>query len=153
MDKRGRTALHIAATNGHQHLVTLLMGQGAELGAKDRDGLTPLHASAKAGHLEVAKLLVEAGASTEDKTIEGKTPITFAVANEHVDVYFYLVNKKHDSYKLLEDKKFILDLSSLSKKHDHKPLEEFILLSPAPVDIATKLAHSLLILSDKEVLV
>ncbi|XP_064110745.1 serine/threonine-protein phosphatase 6 regulatory ankyrin repeat subunit C-like isoform X2 [Macrobrachium nipponense] len=150
MDKRGRTAMHIAATNGHPHLVTLLMGQGAELGAKDRDGLTPLHYSAKAGHLEVAKVLVEAGANPEDKSNEDKTPITFAVSNEHVDVYNYLINKKHDSYKLLADKKFILDLSALAKKHDHKPLEEFILLSPAPVDIATKLAHSLLILSDKE---
>lgn len=53
----------------------------------------------------VVKLLVEAGASPEDKSTEGKTPITFAVASEHVDVYSYLINKKHDSYKLLEDKK------------------------------------------------
>lgn len=51
------------------------------------------------------KLLVEAGASTEDKSSEGKTPIVLAVSSEHVDVYHYLINKKHDSYKLLEDKK------------------------------------------------
>lgn len=41
------------------------------------------------------------------------------------------------------------DLTLMSKKHDHKPLEEFVLLSPAPVDLATKLSHALLILSDK----
>ncbi|XP_069167057.1 serine/threonine-protein phosphatase 6 regulatory ankyrin repeat subunit B [Procambarus clarkii] len=150
MDKRGRTGLHLAAMHGHYHLVALLMGQGAELGAKDRDGLTPLHYSARAGQLEVVKLLVEAGASPEDKSTEGKTPITFAVASEHVDVYNYLINKKHDSYKLLEDKKYVHDLTLMSKKHGHSPLEEFILLSPAPVDLATKLAHTLLILSDKE---
>ncbi|XP_069948336.1 serine/threonine-protein phosphatase 6 regulatory ankyrin repeat subunit B-like [Cherax quadricarinatus] len=150
MDKRGRTGLHLAAMHGHYHLVALLMGQGAELGSKDRDGLTPLHYCARAGHLEVVKLLVEAGASPEDKSVEGKTPITFAVASEHVDVYNYLINKKHDSYKLLEDKKYVHDLTLMSKKHNHSPLEEFILLSPAPVDLATKLAHTLLILSDKE---
>ncbi|XP_042235992.1 serine/threonine-protein phosphatase 6 regulatory ankyrin repeat subunit B-like, partial [Homarus americanus] len=149
MDKRGRTGLHLAAMHGHYHLVALLMGQGAELGAKDRDGLGPLHYCARAGHLEVVKLLVEAGASPEDKSVEGKTPITFAVSSEHVDVYNYLINKKHDSYKLLEDKKYVHDLTLMSKKHNHSPLEEFILLSPAPVDLATKLAHTLLILSDK----
>lgn len=37
----------------------------------------------------------------------------------------------------------------MSKKHNNSPLEEFILLSPAPVDLATKLAHTLLNLSDK----
>lgn len=70
-----------------------------------QDGLTPLHYCARAGHLEVVKLLVEAGASPGDKSVEGKTPIVLAVASEHVDVYNYLINKKHDSYKLLEDKK------------------------------------------------
>lgn len=67
--------------------------------------MTPLHYCARAGHLEVVKLLVEAGASPGDKSVEGKTPIVLAVASEHVDVYNYLINKKHDSYKLLEDKK------------------------------------------------
>lgn len=38
VDKRGRTGLHLAAMRGHYHLVALLMGQGAELGAKDRVG-------------------------------------------------------------------------------------------------------------------
>ncbi|XP_063885899.1 serine/threonine-protein phosphatase 6 regulatory ankyrin repeat subunit C-like isoform X3 [Scylla paramamosain] len=150
VDKRGRTGLHLAAMRGHYHLVALLMGQGAELGAKDRDGLTPLHYCARAGHLEVVKLLVDAGASPMDKSIEGKTPIVLAVASEHVDVYNYLINKKHDSYKLLEDKKYVHDLTLMSKKHNHSPLEEFILLSPAPIDLATKLAHTLLILSEKE---
>ncbi|XP_050688189.1 serine/threonine-protein phosphatase 6 regulatory ankyrin repeat subunit C-like isoform X2 [Eriocheir sinensis] len=150
VDKRGRTGLHLAAMRGHYHLVALLMGQGAELGAKDRDGLTPLHYCARAGHLEVVKLLVEAGASPGDKSVEGKTPIVLAVASEHVDVYNYLINKKHDSYKLLEDKKFVHDLTLMSKKHNNSPLEEYILLSPAPVDLATKLAHTLLNLSDKE---
>lgn len=37
----------------------------------------------------------------------------------------------------------------MSKKHNNSPLEEYILLSPAPVDLATKLAHTLLNLSDK----
>ena len=35
-DKKGRTGLHIAANNGHYDMVALLMGQGVELGAKDR---------------------------------------------------------------------------------------------------------------------
>ena len=52
-----------------------------------------------------------------DKSIEGKTPIVFAVASEHVDVYNYLINKKHDSYKLLEDKKVSTLLTSFFWPH------------------------------------
>ena len=34
-DTRGRTALHLAATNGHYDMVSLLIGQGANINAMD----------------------------------------------------------------------------------------------------------------------
>ncbi|KAL7641411.1 UNVERIFIED_CONTAM: hypothetical protein RMT77_008551 [Armadillidium vulgare] len=149
-DKRGRTSLHIASTHGHYNMVALLISNGAELGAKDKDGWTPVHAAANAGHVDVVRLLIEAGAPPDDETYEQKPPIFFSVASEHVNVYNYLIQQKHNSYKLLGDRKFVHDLTVMSKKYEHQPLQEFILVSPAPVDLATKLAHTLMILSDKE---
>ena len=35
-DKRGRTALMLAAANGHLDMVTLLVGQGADINASDK---------------------------------------------------------------------------------------------------------------------
>lgn len=37
-----------------------------------------------------------------------------------------------------------------SKNHNNRPLEEFILVSPAPVDTAAKLSNILIVLSNKE---
>ena len=37
-DKEERTGLHIAASHGRHNMVALMMGQGAELGAKDKVG-------------------------------------------------------------------------------------------------------------------
>jgi len=35
-DRRGRTGLMLAAANGHQDMVTLLVGQGADINATDK---------------------------------------------------------------------------------------------------------------------
>ena len=34
-DNDGRTTLHLAAANGHKDLLTILIGQGAEIDAQD----------------------------------------------------------------------------------------------------------------------
>jgi len=37
-----------------------------------------------------------------------------------------------------------------SKNHNNRPIEEFVLVSPAPVDTAAKLSNILTVLSNKE---
>ena len=60
-DSRGRTCLHVSAMHGHQDMVQVLLGQGAELNAKDKGGWLPLHYAAKSGYLNTVKLLVDNG--------------------------------------------------------------------------------------------
>lgn len=50
----------------------------------------------------------------------------------------------------MEDKKFVYNLMICSKNHNNRPIEEFILVSPAPVDTAAKLSYIFINLSSKE---
>ncbi|XP_020288603.1 ankyrin-1 isoform X5 [Pseudomyrmex gracilis] len=149
-DRYGKTGLHIAATHGHYQMVEVLLGQGAEINATDKNGWTPLHCAARAGHLDVVKLLVESGASPKSETNLGCAPIWFAASEGHNDVLKYLMEKEHDTYALMEDRRFVYNMMVCSKSHNNKPIEEFVLVSPAPVDTAAKLSNIYMKLSEKE---
>ncbi len=56
-DYDGRTALHLAASEGHLGIVRLLIERGANVNIVDRWGATPLSNATGHGHDEVAKLL------------------------------------------------------------------------------------------------
>ncbi|KAK0175380.1 hypothetical protein PV327_009132 [Microctonus hyperodae] len=149
-DRYGKTGLHIAATHGHYQMVEVLLGQGAEINATDKNGWTPLHCAARAGYLEVVKLLVESGASPKSETNLGSAPIWFAASEGHNDVLKYLMEKEHDTYALMEDRRFVYNMMVCSKSNNNKPIEEFVLVSPAPVDTAAKLSNIYIKLSEKE---
>ena len=59
------------------------------------------------------------------------------------------MHKEHDTYSLMEDKRFVFNLMVVSKSHNNRPIEEFILVSPAPVDTAAKLSNIYINLSTK----
>ncbi|XP_012062616.1 PREDICTED: serine/threonine-protein phosphatase 6 regulatory ankyrin repeat subunit A [Atta cephalotes] len=149
-DRYGKTGLHIAATHGHYQMVEVLLGQGAEINATDKNGWTPLHCAARAGHLDVVKLLVESGGSPKTETNLGCAPIWFAASEGHNDVLKYLMEKEHDTYALMDDRRFVYNMMVCSKSHNNKPIEEFVLVSPAPVDTAAKLSNIYMKLSEKE---
>ncbi|XP_046663670.1 LOW QUALITY PROTEIN: serine/threonine-protein phosphatase 6 regulatory ankyrin repeat subunit A [Homalodisca vitripennis] len=149
-DRHGKTGLHIAATHGHYQMVEVLLGQGAEINATDKNGWTPLHCAARAGCFDVVRLLVESGASPKSETNYGSAPIWFAAQEGHNDVLEYLLTKEHDTYNLMEDRRFVYNLMVCSKKNNDKPMQEFILVSPAPVDTAAKLSSIYMNLSNKE---
>ncbi|XP_046389393.1 ankyrin-3 [Ischnura elegans] len=149
-DRHGKTGLHIAATHGHYQMVEVLLGQGGEINATDKNGWTPLHCAARAGFYDVVKLLVESGASPKSETNYGMPPIWFAASEGHNDVLEYLMGKEHDTYQLMEDKRFVYNLMVCSKNYNNKPIEYFVLVSPAPVDTAAKLSNTFMTLSTKE---
>lgn len=52
-------ALHIAAQEGHNEIVQILINAGANVNAINNYGSTPLHCAAEARHVEVARILIE----------------------------------------------------------------------------------------------
>jgi ankyrin repeat protein len=54
--------LLIAAENGHEKVVKVLLDSGAEKEAKEKGGRTALHIAAQKGHERIVTLLQESGA-------------------------------------------------------------------------------------------
>ncbi|KAK2157499.1 hypothetical protein LSH36_190g04012 [Paralvinella palmiformis] len=125
-DKRGRTGLHLAASNGHLDMVALLLGQGADIDVYDKVS------------------------SPKYETKDGKVPICYAAAFNHAEVLSYLMKKGHDTHILMEDKKFTFDLMVVGKQSNNACIEEFILVSKAPVETAVKLSQQFRLLAIKE---
>ncbi|MHB9147046.1 MAG: ankyrin repeat domain-containing protein [Candidatus Amoebophilus sp.] len=80
-----------AAKNGDIELVKYLIGQGAEVNAKDNNGRTVLLIAAFNGRLATVKWLLENGASLEEKDKYGFTALLLAAVNGHIDTLKWLL--------------------------------------------------------------
>ncbi|XWS73658.1 hypothetical protein CRYUN_Cryun02cG0147600 [Craigia yunnanensis] len=85
-DSEGRTALHMAAANGHLGIVEYLIGNGADVNASNVENNTPLHWACLNGHVEVVKKLVLSGANVSLLNSHERTPIDEAVSMGKMDV-------------------------------------------------------------------
>lgn len=85
--------LREAASNGNLARVKQLLGEGADVNAKDNSGLTPLHFAVIGGHEDVFELLISKGANVDSKGNMGQTPFTLAVINKRKAVADHLISK------------------------------------------------------------
>ncbi len=79
--RTGWTPLIIAAGEGHETIVNLLLEKGAELDAKDKKGLTAMLTAGRNGRLRMAAQLIRKGADTSIQDNTGKN--IFAYAQQH----------------------------------------------------------------------
>ena len=87
-----QTALHLAATNGHARMVTLLLDEAdAEVDHVDKDKWSPLMYAAFNGHTEAAGRLLAAGASVDLTNEYGMTALKLAAGRNHQDIVKLLV--------------------------------------------------------------
>ncbi|KAK0606629.1 hypothetical protein LWI29_001743 [Acer saccharum] len=85
-DSQGRTALHMAAANGHLGIVEYLISRGVDVNASNEEKNTPLHWACLNGHIEVVKKLILAGANVSILNSHEQTLIDEAVSRGKIDV-------------------------------------------------------------------
>lgn len=123
-DYDGRTALHVASSDGYLDIVQILVDFGANINLRDHLGFTPIMSAIQVGHEHVRKYLVSRGAelSERDATVkqvkndvEDGTLKTLYVLPDHVPVV-----------STADEKNWRLELTSLAcvyaKKGDLKGL-------------------------------
>jgi hypothetical protein len=94
-DSYGRTALSLAACQGHEEVVKLLLAKdGVDINSKDSDGLTALSWAVDRGHEAVVKLLLaKDGVDINSKNSDGLTALSKAVGRGHEAVVKLLLGK------------------------------------------------------------
>lgn len=66
-EKDGRTALMLAAANGHLPIIEMLLKMGAQPDLQDKNGRTALMQSSLKGHGQVTAVLLRGGSNTKLK--------------------------------------------------------------------------------------
>ncbi|MQL76230.1 hypothetical protein Taro_008631, partial [Colocasia esculenta] len=85
-DSEGRTALHMAAANGHLEIVEYLIRNGVDVNASNAENNTPLHWACLNGHIEVVKALILGGADVSRLNRHERSAVDEAVARGKLEV-------------------------------------------------------------------
>lgn len=97
--KRGNTALHIAAYYGHLETVKLLAEKGPGiLNKRDKAGRTPFFFAAQNGHIETARFLLKYSLEHGDEEVlkgqnDGRTSLSKAAGRGHVEIVKLLLEE------------------------------------------------------------
>ncbi|KAJ6190416.1 hypothetical protein N7519_000437 [Penicillium mononematosum] len=90
------SALQLAAGNGHEKAVHVLLGMGADIAVTNSFQETALHYAARGGQEKVTRLLLERGADVTALTISRKTALHYAVLSRNEAVVKLLLEKGVD---------------------------------------------------------
>jgi ankyrin repeat protein len=82
---RDSTPLQVAAEQGREEIVPLLLARGADRSLRDKNGRTPLHLAAAYGHDRIVQSLLTPDA-VDAPDAHGMTPLALAASAGHLDV-------------------------------------------------------------------
>jgi ankyrin repeat protein len=90
-DNRGWTPLMLAAFNGRDEIIDMLIQNNADVNSLDQGGNSALHWAAFGGHLSSAKRLIEHHARINEQNSFGWTPLIEATARNHLNIVTLLI--------------------------------------------------------------
>lgn len=92
-NRRGETALMLAALHGHLDSVRLLVEKGAQV---NRKGWAPLHYAAVNGNLDVLRYLLDQHAYLDAESPNRTTPLMMSARHAHTDAVRLLIEAGAD---------------------------------------------------------
>ena len=108
------TPLYLAAKNGYDEVIKLLLRYGANVHAMGNQRWTALHVAAANGHLPATHVLLDHHADTHVQDDYGKTPLHCALENGHLEVALCLIKRSGDQN--IRDDRNITPLHLASEK-------------------------------------
>jgi ankyrin repeat protein len=98
INQKGGTALKIAAFEGHDEVVRVLLEKGAKVDIITQGETLykyqALHLAAKSGHVAIVQVLIDAKADVNARDEFGNTPIIIAAAHNHLNVVNFLLTEE-----------------------------------------------------------
>ena len=98
-DNNGNTPLHMATTQGHAEIISILLQAKADVNAKNNEGVTPLQFATQENHAEVISVLVKMGANVNATNNNGGIPLHTAAVIGNAEVISVLVQAGADVHK------------------------------------------------------
>ncbi|XP_056124240.1 ankycorbin isoform X3 [Rhinichthys klamathensis goyatoka] len=116
LDSEGKSALHVAATQGQAECLAVILAHGADVSLQDASGFTALHLAAKNNHPECAKKLLQTKCVVDAPDSSGKMALHHAAASGNAVIVQLLC--EHKCQVNLEDLDGLTPLL-LSARHAH----------------------------------
>lgn len=123
----GHSPLYEAASLGHNGIARSLINAGSDINARNDMGRTPLHAAAGNGHVHVIRQLLERGAKIDVVDDQGVSPLDLALEREHDDVS-----------KALIDAGSPIDIFTALGMSDFARVKQIVVLNPKAVFMVRK---------------
>ncbi|TVY36964.1 Ankyrin repeat domain-containing protein [Lachnellula subtilissima] len=90
------SAIHIAARNGNNLILNILIQQNADLNEKDNDGRTPLVYAVIEGHRSIVTSLLAHGARIDEVDCDNRSALHWAVLHQRQEILKILLERKQE---------------------------------------------------------
>ncbi|KAI8759258.1 ankyrin repeat and SAM domain-containing protein 6 [Biomphalaria glabrata] len=118
LDDEENTALQVAASNGNEQIVRLLIMRGAGLDKANSFGWTPLLQAVRYGHTNIVALLHQHHADLHAKTRYGASAMTLAAKGGHIQTVKFLIESGVDMNDVGDGCEFTPLLVAAQHGHD-----------------------------------
>ncbi|KAI0188555.1 ankyrin repeat-containing domain protein [Astrocystis sublimbata] len=99
-EARWQSALHIAAQNGHERILSALIGRDVDCNEKDSDGRTALVHAVVQDHEAIALVLLGHGARVDETDRQQRSPLHYAVLHQRENMLKLLLQHyKNDPHR------------------------------------------------------